>query len=178
MLYFHLCQDLVLETWSKGTFSYSLQICDSNLLSREHHLTKNAYSIRNRAAQEWGDHFLSLFEQRRREMAYPVLTKAFLQPIQQDSSHVLLPFRWHPHPLPPHPSYLLPQNLYSMHIVPGMHKTYKFSVTGKWFCLVRPGHPHAVLYYMGQGWSMMYPKRNLGHATLIIIKLPSFPQWI
>ena len=62
------------------------------------------------------------------------------------------------HTPPPLPSFLLPQNLYTMHIVPGVHKTYNgFSVTG-------PGEND----FVWSGWFMMYPKRNLGHATLII----------
>ena len=77
---------------------------------------KTAYSARNEVPKEAKEPYLRLFVSRKREMAKPVPTKAFLQPAKAAAMHMA------PHaetrPPPPIPPFLLVKNLFSKKKLP------------------------------------------------------------
>ena len=77
---------------------------------------KTAYSARNGAPKEAKEPYLRPFVSKRREMANPVLTKAFLQLAKAAAMCTAL--QGEPTPPPPFPPFLLAQNLSSKRIAP------------------------------------------------------------
>jgi len=118
--------DLSNEAWRRlgpnSSYSHPLQICDSN---HTHSLMSSQWSqllandcpseeeknviVRNGGPTRPEDCFLSRFMQRRREMAHPVPTEAYLQP-SPEAAMLFAPFRC-THVPPPVPPFLLAQNL-------------------------------------------------------------------